>query len=49
VFIIAVYNIEGMRLVLDMTLAIVLYSLVLSSIVMALNKFFIGQNDKNTT
>ncbi len=49
VFIIAVYNIEGMRLILDMTLAIVLYSLVLSSIIMALNKFFIGQNDKNTT
>jgi len=46
VFILAVYNIEGMRIVLDMTLAMVLYSIILSSIVMAFSKWFI-ENEKS--
>lgn len=48
VFILAVYNIEGMRIVLDMTLAMVLYSIILSSIMMSFSKWFI-EHEKNTT
>ena len=48
VFIPAVYNIEGIRIVLDMTLAIVLYSIILSSLVITLNKWFISDEKKNT-
>ena len=49
VFILAVYtDIAGLRIILDMTLAIVLYSIVLSSIMMALSKWFI-ENEKSSS
>ncbi|HDD70856.1 MAG TPA: hypothetical protein ENF94_01700 [Candidatus Woesearchaeota archaeon] len=46
VFILAVYNIEGMNMVLDLTLAIVLYSLVLSSITITMRKWLLN-NETN--
>ncbi len=53
VFILAVYNIEGIRIILDMTLAIVLYSIVLSSLMTSLSKWFTTEhskkNEKNTS
>lgn len=47
VFILAVYNIEGMRIVLDMTLAIVLYSILLSSITTSLSSWFTNEKNKS--
>jgi NhaP-type Na+/H+ or K+/H+ antiporter len=46
IFIFAIYNIEGMRIILDMTLSIVLYSIILSSIILPFSNFFTENKEK---